>query len=324
MYLIRLSLLNLVSTAALLSISTYRGVILMSARIVGFIGEKGGVGKTTACYHIAIALVRAHNKRVLVLDTDYQRGGITGRLLPERLESFRKGEAPGTTLYHVFQSLYGGLKSIPVPTVVPTDSDVDLIASDPRLAGTTVDRMPGGPMVRDNARKQIAHLSAIAEAIAHYTKDYDYILIDTHPEVSDLMRSVIYACDYCITPTKLDEQSAVGVPTMLESIRAVNEEVRILTTLLDMKTEYRDTEHRGTIGMMTREYREELIMSAQTQYSTLNRLGAGMFQNYSTDGDGIRTAAELRVPVYDVIGPNAEKQASQFAMITREFIRRCP
>jgi chromosome partitioning protein len=50
--------------------------------VVGFVSEKGGVGKTTACYHIAIALRWFHEKRVLVVDTDYQRGGITCRFKP--------------------------------------------------------------------------------------------------------------------------------------------------------------------------------------------------------------------------------------------------
>jgi chromosome partitioning protein len=52
---------------------------LQAAIVVGFISEKGGVGKTTACYYIAIGLQRYHKKRVLVLDADYQRGGISGR-----------------------------------------------------------------------------------------------------------------------------------------------------------------------------------------------------------------------------------------------------
>ncbi len=33
------------------------------ATVVGFISEKGGVGKTTACYHIATALNRFEGKR---------------------------------------------------------------------------------------------------------------------------------------------------------------------------------------------------------------------------------------------------------------------
>lgn len=55
---------------------------------VGFISEKGGVGKTTSCYHIAEALSRFHKKRVLVIDADYQRGGITGRFFPKLIENF--------------------------------------------------------------------------------------------------------------------------------------------------------------------------------------------------------------------------------------------
>src|SRR3546814_4277807 len=76
------------------------------AVVVSFVSEKGGVGKTTACYHVAVALNRMHEKRVLVLDADYQRGGISGRFFPDLIEEFAEGAAPGTTLYHKYQQLY--------------------------------------------------------------------------------------------------------------------------------------------------------------------------------------------------------------------------
>ena len=75
------------------------------AKVVGFISEKGGTGKTTACYHIAVALNRYHDDRVLVLDADYQRGDITGRFFPDLIESFGTGQMPGTSLLHKFQQL---------------------------------------------------------------------------------------------------------------------------------------------------------------------------------------------------------------------------
>lgn len=65
---------------------------------VGFISEKGGVGKTTSCYHIAEALSRFHKKRVLVIDADYQRGGITGRFFPKLIENFGNHSPKGITL----------------------------------------------------------------------------------------------------------------------------------------------------------------------------------------------------------------------------------
>src|ERR1039457_3755085 len=78
------------------------------AKTIGFVSEKGGVGKTTACYHIAVALNWYHNKRVLVVDADYQRGGITCRFLPDLIEHFRNGQIPGVTLDQKIQQLYDG------------------------------------------------------------------------------------------------------------------------------------------------------------------------------------------------------------------------
>src|SRR3546814_11530997 len=76
------------------------------AVVVSFVSEKGGVGNTTACYHVAVALNRMHDKRVLVLDADYQRGGISGRFFPALTEEFAQCPAPGTTLYPKYQPLY--------------------------------------------------------------------------------------------------------------------------------------------------------------------------------------------------------------------------
>jgi chromosome partitioning protein len=59
----------------------------------------------------------------------------------------------------------------------------------------------------------------------------------------------------------------------------------------------------------------------QQEKSQLNMFG--VFDNYVTEGDGIRIAARSYVPVYDVEGENADKQSKQFKSLTREFIRKC-
>jgi len=73
---------------------------------VGFASEKGGVGKTTICYHVAVALSRYHGKKVLVVDGDYQRGGMTGRFVEELIEEFRTGKIQRPTLFDKFLELY--------------------------------------------------------------------------------------------------------------------------------------------------------------------------------------------------------------------------
>ena len=109
------------------------------ATTIGFVSEKGGVGKTTTVYHVAVGLVRFHKKKVLVLDTDYQRGGLTCRLRPEMLEDFRLGETDHTTLFHVYQAFYSGNQNLPSLTVLPARDDIGLVPADPRLNSVSVD-----------------------------------------------------------------------------------------------------------------------------------------------------------------------------------------
>ena len=78
------------------------------ATTVGFVSEKGGVGKTTACYHLAVALSQFEGKKVIVVDTDYQRGGLTCRMFPSKIEAFRSGKVTDVTLFDRFEQLYGG------------------------------------------------------------------------------------------------------------------------------------------------------------------------------------------------------------------------
>ena len=291
-------------------------------KTISFISEKGGVGKTTALYHIAIGLQRFHNKRILVLDTDYQRGGITCRLQPEMLENFRLGEVDAVTFYHAYRALYSGQGALPALTILNTSPSIDLVPSDPRLNSVSVDKMPATNNIRDNNRMLMRHLTLIKDCIRSIQNRYDFILIDSHPDLYDLEKAVIYASDYCVSPVKLDAQSAIGVPSTIEAIRNVDEDVRAIGSLVGLEEEYRDTVFLGAIGMMAREWGEALKYSEQLIYNRIART-AGIFESYVTEGDGIRWAAETGCSVYDISGANAEKQSAQFRDLVEELLRRC-
>ena len=292
------------------------------AKTVGFVSEKGGVGKTTACYHIAVALNWYHDKRVLVVDTDYQRGGITCRFLPELIEHFRNGQTPGITLYQKFQELYAGAPFSPTVDIKATPEKVDLLAADPRLAQASVDKMPASNNIRENNRLLWSHLSLLRRVLAPLADNYDYILIDCHPEVSDLLRTVLYACDYVVSPVKLDLQSTLGVPTAIQVMTEVNEDVAMLRKAVDGLEDHPPIKFVGAIGMMAREWGGILKWTEQAEYRRLAASG-GIFKNYVTEGDGLRQAAANRNSVYNVTCANAERQAGQFKAITSEFIQRC-
>lgn len=294
------------------------------AIVVSFISEKGGVGKTTACYHVAVGLSRFHEKKVLVVDADYQRGGISGRFFPDAIDSFGSGSAPGETIYHKYQQLYSASSQTPnidVRQWKGVSATVDVILADPRLASVSVDKMPSTNNIKSNNVSLLKHLQSVDFVLSALKSDYDYILIDSHPEVSDVLRSVIYASDYCVSPVKLDRQSAIGVATILGEINNVNADVEMIQNSISVFP-YEETVFSGSIGMMAREWGGDLKQSEQIEYNRLRKLG-GVFKNYVTEGDGLRQAAAERKPVYDVSIANADKQSDQFKKLVSEFIKVC-
>lgn len=293
------------------------------ATVVGFISEKGGVGKTTACYHIAVALSRFHRKRVLVIDADYQRGGISGRFFPELIEGFGTSVPSGITLFNKFQQLYSAMPQTPDVDIYSWGGIIDLVPADPRLSTVSVDKLPSTNNIRENNILLLSHLKTIRLVLDRLQSNYDYILIDSHPEVSDVMRSIIYASDHCVSPVKLDRQSSIGVATVIGEILNVNNDIAMIRRSLSIEDGYRDTRFSGAMGMMAREYGEALKQSEQLEYNRLRRSGE-IFANYVTEGDGLRIAAANRQPVFDVGGANAAKQSAQFMALTNEFIQVCP
>ena len=287
--------------------------------VIGFVSEKGGVGKTTAVYHIGVALARFHDARVLVLDTDYQRGGVTCRLIPEMIEGFRVGKVHDDTLYVVYRSLYTDIERLPPLSVLETDVDVDLVPADPRLNDVSIDKLPAPRNLRDGNSRMLRHLMLIHESIDPLLKDYDYVLIDSHPDLHDLEKAVIAASDYLVSPVKLDQQSAVAVASTSQAVNDVNADIQSASTFVSNDFDYKSTSFLGAIGMMCREYRGWLKYSEGLVYKRL-RGSSDIFNAYVTEGDGLRKAAQNSSSVYDLSMPNAQKQAAQFRAVTEELL----
>jgi chromosome partitioning protein len=293
------------------------------ATVVGFVSEKGGVGKTTACYHIAVALSRYHYKRVLVIDADYQRGGVTGRFFPELIENFGFSPPSGITLFNKFQQLYSATQQTPEVNILAYRNNLHLLPADKRLSTVSTDKLPSTNNIRENNISLLNHVKTINFVLRPLHDQYDYILIDSHPEVSDVLRAIIYASDYCVSPVKLDRQSSIGVATIMGEIANVNADIAMIRDSLRLEDGYTDTIFAGAMGMMSREYAEVLKQTEQSEYARLRRSG-NVFTNYVTEGDGLRQAAAARLPVFDIGGANASKQSAQFIELTNEFMRVCP
>jgi chromosome partitioning protein len=292
------------------------------ATTVGFVSEKGGVGKTTACYHVAVALNHFHQKKILVVDGDYQRGGISGRFFPDVIETFGNEEITGTTLFHKFQQLYSAVPVTPDIDRRRWNNTIDVIVADPRLSTVSVDKLPSTNNIRANNLQLLRHLGVIGDVLRGFGNEYDHVLIDSHPEVSDVLRAIIFASYYIVSPVKLDRQSSIGVATVIAEMNNVNADVEMMRRGLQQDISHSDTIFAGTMGMMAREY-NGLKQSEALEYNRLRRTGP-IFDAYVTEGDGLRQAAAARLPVFDISGANAQKQARHFRELTAEFLQRCP
>jgi chromosome partitioning protein len=113
------------------------------------------------------------------------------------------------------------------------------------------------------------------------------------------------------------------VPSAQQAINEVNEDMEMIVRAVGPVPGYSQTRFAGAIAMMVREWGGILISSMRPQYRRLAASG-GIFENYVTEGDGLRQAASARSPVYNMEGLNAERQKAQFMAITQEFMNRCP
>ena len=103
----------------------------------------------------------------------------------------------------------------------------------------------------------------------------------------------------------------------------MNADVELIKNSLEGDLQYSDTIFSGSMGMMTREWGEDLKRTEYLERNRLRRTG-NVFETYITEGDGLRRALLDREPVYNVSGNNADRQAHQFRKLTREFLEKCP
>lgn len=230
---------------------------------------------------------------------------------------------PGATLFLKYQQLYSAAGLTTDIDVMSSSFGVDFFPSDPRLSSVSEDKLPSGRTMLDRNRLSLQHLTLLHDVLQPLLPSYDYVLIDSHPEVSALLRSAIYASEYAVSPVKLDLQSAIGVPTVIREITGVNNDVAAAQASLGAPASYTPTMFVGAVGMMAREYRGDLKDSEDTEYRRLARLGT-MFDEYVTEGDGIRRAAQERTSVRYINIANAKKQTIQINAISDEFLRKCP
>ena len=157
-------------------------------KIISYLAQKGGTGKTTTALCTGHALSRM-GYSVLFLDLDPQ-GNLTDVMLPN---------ASGLTIMDV---LTGKATLQEAATVTQYG---DIVRSDPNMEADEIEP------------------AQLAEALKPAGPVWDYCIIDNGPTLNGLTICSIYAADYIVLPTQADRFGVKAVNQLLATIRATEQ-----------------------------------------------------------------------------------------------------
>ncbi len=188
----------------------------MTAEVIAFANQKGGVAKTTTTLNLGVAL-RETGKRVLIIDLDPQ-GNLT----------MSQGMNPDAIERSMFDVL---VHRVPISDVIHT-VEVDIAVASIDLAGAEL-----------ALSALIGRERALEKALIEVRDRYDYILIDTPPSLGLLTINAFVAADGVIVPVQCEYLSLRGLVQLENTLSMVRENLNskvhvqgILPTMYDGRT----------------------------------------------------------------------------------------
>lgn len=152
--------------------------------------EKGGVGKTTVTWNIAEYF--AKTSRVLLLDLDEIRN-LTNRY---SLQAFPVEH----TILPIFEN------SLPEATPINVKPNLDLLAGNRLLKDVK-------QTIATKSGERYFLMKWLGQHIQQLEQNYDYILIDTHPDFSVLTDNALAVADVVLTMTQPSEDAIIAMAT---------------------------------------------------------------------------------------------------------------
>ena len=178
---------------------------------IAIANQKGGVGKTTTAINIADALIHM-NYKVLFIDLDPQHNSTStyGALIEDN-----------NTIVDVMK------KDCSAKEAIQKTLLGDIIAGDDLLS-----------QEEQFFNSQAAREGILKRQLKTVEEDYDYIIMDTPPNLGIYMKNALTAADGCIISIKAEQYAIDGLGLLLETIdetiELLNPNLRIYGVLLNV------------------------------------------------------------------------------------------
>lgn len=205
-----------------------------SMKILAVANQKGGVGKSTLCVHLAYYALEK-GLRVLLVDMDKQ-GSLSLSFPPETSRS------DGLVASQLYRS-----KVEREPEVLDE--------------GFAIVRADDGLLAIDKADNEAIRLPG--RALRSFGKAFDLCIIDTPPLLGVRLMASLVAASHVLTPVSIGIYELAGVGDLLRTIHAVrtqgfNAGLKHIG-ILPIKTNSRSAEEKAGLDMLRRQHRESIL-----------------------------------------------------------------
>ncbi|MFM7406743.1 MAG: ParA family protein [Cuspidothrix sp.] len=230
------------------------------ARRISIFNMKGGVGKSTTAYNLAVGLTRFHNQRVLLIDIDPQ--GNSSAALGVKIWEL-KTQLKDVLLRHASLS----------EAIISVGERLDVVPSNILLAEEEIpiSGLPGRELL-------------LRKSIAPVLEDYDYILIDCPPNIGVLSINALMASEGVIIPVDMSYLGLLGVSAIeraLELIRSALDHPIKITGVLATRFDGRNN------------LSKEVLESLKQHY------GTRMFSTVIPESVKLREAPSYALPIFE-------------------------
>lgn len=201
----------------------------MTAPIIAFFNNKGGVGKTSLVYHLAWMYFDLGLK-VIAADLDPQANLTAAFLDEDRLEEVWEGGNADSfnTIFRCVKPLLSGTGDIATPSLEKIEDGLSLLIGDLQLSGFEDDLSSQWSDCLDRKERAFRVISAFWRALsrAASANDADVVLVDLGPNLGAINRAALIASDYIIVPLSPDLFSLQGLKNLGPTVKRWREEWR--------------------------------------------------------------------------------------------------
>lgn len=195
---------------------------------IALTNQKGGVGKTTISWGMAVSLAERYGKKVLVVDLDTQ-GNISHTLIKET----KDGVTYDVLNYNGLQAkeLFDPAVDLKVLKPMHATHKVDLVYTEPN--DQTLVRCVTQPLDGSDRYTAEEAMNAFTHNMETLASEYDFVIIDCPPQLGDHVLGALVASNYVITPVQPTAFVIDGTKGFFENLTVIGREQAFLGLALN-------------------------------------------------------------------------------------------